>query len=1757
MALLLNVTGADPGGALTYEFDCDGTQYIGGTPICLSGTGSHTLTACKVGGNPNAYSVTSVPKPNVPDSIFVRNGCTQTLVATGFSTSTIQWTAVNSGTNTALFNSYLHCSPGGGPAAGCATVVVTPTGSVPVQFVDYRVSGFGQAPCGTNFYADTVRVWFYNDLAAPLSPTTICFGSISGVLNPTVTGGKTPYTYTWSTGSNSSSITVGPGTYSVRVSDGTGCPPITTTVTVGQFTLPITANAGTDRTVCKSSPTAALSGTVVTASGGIWSGGTGTFAPSTTSLTTSYLPAPAEVNTGSVQLYLTTTGNQGCPSSKDTVNIFFQNVPVPAAGTDFTVCANNNVVTLSGTVTGFPATGIWSTTGSGTFATNTSFATTYTPGATDISTGSVNIILTSANTGSCPATKDTLKINITPKPVVNAGADFTICSNGAASLTGTITGATTTGSWSTMGDGGFSAASTATTTYTPGTNDITAGTVTLILTSTGNGGCIPVTDTLRLGIKKLATIVFSPIPPVCSSTPSIALSATVTGGTSTGSWSPMSGSFNNVNSLSPVYALSVSDKTLSVLIFTLTSTGNSPCAAVTNTVSASIIPEATVIAGSNQSVCSSQNPVTLNTATIITNFGSPSWSSGGTGTFTSASFINTTYSLSATDISNGIVTLSLAVINNSICPNKTSTLTIAITPEPVVATIASTAVCTNTCCVSLTGTITGATNTGSWTTSGSGSFNNATALPTSYSFSPGDKTAGTVIFSLTSTNNAFCPPATSTLAVIVIPEATLSAGSSLSVCSSQNPISLNTGTFISSFGSVGWTSSGTGTFTPTNSISTSYAMSAADINLGTVTLSVTASNNSVCPNKTSTLSLTITKQPTVATISSSVICSNTCCVALTGTVTGGTTTGIWSASGSGIFNNATALPTTYSLSASDKTTGTVVFTLTSTNNGACASPGISTITVSIIPEATLVAGNSLSVCSSPNPVLLNTGTYTSNFGSVAWTSSGTGTFTPTNSVSSSYLMSVTDINNGFVSLALTASGNSVCPNKTSTLSISISKEPVVAVMPSASVCINACCVVMSGTVSGGSTTGIWAHTGTGSMNLNALSSTYSFSPADKSAGLVTYTLTSANNNFCPAATATTAIFIIPTPTVVAGNNQQRCSSDQSVALNGTSSTNSGTWTASGAGAFLPSNNLSTSYAFTGNDILAGFVNFTLTSTAQSICPADSKTLSVFITRQPTVNVGPDLSICANAGSSLVAISGSVFGGGSSGNWSGGSSNFSPGSTLLNTGYIISAGDISTGSVSLILTSTNNGPCGYDEDTLVVTIRTPATASAGSYRAYCSSEKLIPLNGSITGGNLSGAEWFTSGTGIFTPTNSAAVTSYSMSPSDINNGQVTLTLTSTNNGACPQGKDIVSISLKQKALVNAGADKSICSNLAGFNLTGTVTGVTTTGIWTTSGTGIFSPNNTGLNSSYIPSSGDISGGQVRLILTSTNNDVCPATPDTLNLSIVQSPVLLLKIDSTICEKQSPFKISAIVTGSSSALEWMTTGTGTFTPNNFSTTTRYMVSKADISMGSVVLTLNSFNNGPCATVKSSIAVKLFPSPKADFSASTYTVFLPADPVIFTNTSVGADAYSWSFGDGKTSVVTGPSHDYADVGDYVVQLIALNDYGCADSAVRQIRVIREVQFPNAFTPNPNGSNGGAYNPKDYSNDVFFPYTGGVVEYDLMIFNRWGELLFRSKDINVGWDGYFNGNPCQQDAYVWKAYMKFFDDRIYNKTGSVTLLR
>jgi gliding motility-associated-like protein len=76
-------------------------------------------------------------------------------------------------------------------------------------------------------------------------------------------------------------------------------------------------------------------------------------------------------------------------------------------------------------------------------------------------------------------------------------------------------------------------------------------------------------------------------------------------------------------------------------------------------------------------------------------------------------------------------------------------------------------------------------------------------------------------------------------------------------------------------------------------------------------------------------------------------------------------------------------------------------------------------------------------------------------------------------------------------------------------------------------------------------------------------------------------------------------------------------------------------------------------------------------------------------------------------------------------------------------------------------------------------------------------------------------------------------------------------------------------------------------------------------------------------------------------------------------------------------------------------------------------------------------------------------------------------------------------------------------------------------------------------------------------FNNDVFFPIYKGVDDFEMQIFNRWGELIFESKDVRQGWDGYYRGKLCQQDVYVWRVRVTFMDGGELTDMGDVTLLR
>lgn len=171
-----------------------------------------------------------------------------------------------------------------------------------------------------------------------------------------------------------------------------------------------------------------------------------------------------------------------------------------------------------------------------------------------------------------------------------------------------------------------------------------------------------------------------------------------------------------------------------------------------------------------------------------------------------------------------------------------------------------------------------------------------------------------------------------------------------------------------------------------------------------------------------------------------------------------------------------------------------------------------------------------------------------------------------------------------------------------------------------------------------------------------------------------------------------------------------------------------------------------------------------------------------------------------------------------------------------------------------------------------------------------------------------------------------------------------------------------------------------------------------------------------------------------------------------------------------------------------------------------------------------------------------------PKADFNFE----FIDAFNVLFENQSRNADSYIWSFGDGDTSHLEHPLHEYQSDQIHNVILTAINEAGCRDSTLKELTPNLQVFIPNAFTPNGDGLND-AFKIRGVAiND-----SRAVLKFNVQIFDRWGSMLFQSNNPNFEWDGTNKqGQTCQQGVYIYKIMIEGYGRQKIEKHGTITLL-
>ena len=531
--------------------------------------------------------------------------------------------------------------------------------------------------------------------------------------------------------------------------------------------------------------------------------------------------------------------------------------------------------------------------------------------------------------------------------------------------------------------------------------------------------------------------------------------------------------------------------------------------------------------------------------------------------------------------------------------------------------------------------------------------------------------------------------------------------------------------------------------------------------------------------------------------------------------------------------------------------------------------------------------------------------------------------------------------------------------------------------------------------------------------------------------------------------------------VNAGSDTTLCNGINTIDLNGTISggTTTGIWSVlDGTGTLNNPTNLVNTYTATTNDFNQGYVTFVLSSTGN--CTPVTDTMRVTYIQSPIADAGVDDSYCKN-NIGAVPINGTInFAAG--GNWTGGNGGAFANSGSLSTTYTPSPADIAQDSVVLYLTSAGSFfSCPNDSDSVVIHFTPSPTVTAGADAVLCANTSSINLNGVIGGATTTGV-WTTNGNGAFSPTATNPTTNYLVSASDTVTGNITLILTSTNNGNCLAEKDSIQITFLSAPVVNITSADSICSNLAVYDLNGIIsTGYTPS--WTTGGFGtIVGPNS--IPTQYSISPVDTTQGYVDFFLES-NAGICPVTKDSIRVYFIAPPTVVAGVDQSFCDNEI-VQLNGSVTGISTQGTWTTLGTGTWNPNPNLPITTYIPSALDIANGSVDLTLSSSSVFGCAPNSDMVTITFLDSPVAN-----YSVVDPCDGdnAVFADASTVASGtitnWNWNFGDGDTSIVASPSHTYPGPGNYNSTLIVSASNGCSDTLQQSITV-NPVPIAN-FTP------------------------------------------------------------------------------------------
>ncbi|MBI1836815.1 MAG: gliding motility-associated C-terminal domain-containing protein [Flavobacteriia bacterium] len=576
--------------------------------------------------------------------------------------------------------------------------------------------------------------------------------------------------------------------------------------------------------------------------------------------------------------------------------------------------------------------------------------------------------------------------------------------------------------------------------------------------------------------------------------------------------------------------------------------------------------------------------------------------------------------------------------------------------------------------------------------------------------------------------------------------------------------------------------------------------------------------------------------------------------------------------------------------------------------------------------------------------------------------------------------------------------------------------------------------------------------------------------------------------------------LVPTSYTVTGTSPLGCSNaaTSNVSINGSLNLTVNDTTICNGGTAILTAAGATNYSWASGETTA---SITVTPSATTTYSVTGTTAGCTGTVTSTVTVNPVPTVSVNSSTICNGQSVNVVATPSIG---GGSYSWSPVSPLTQT---ISVSPSTT--TNYTVTYTLNGCLNTGTGTITVN---PVPTVTVTNDQICAGES----------GSLVATPSLLGGAYLWTPTN---LTASSITQSPINT--TTYNVAYTLNGCVANGSGIITVN--PLPLVDAGLNQVAC---IGSMVTLTATGASTYSWDNGVSNGVpFAPVST-----------------LTYTVTGTSSFGCVAT-DNVTVTVEQLPVVSFVPSDTFGCAPLNVIFTNTTPGVTNCVWTISDGTTLFGCSSVS----HIFNQAGCF--DITLTTSSANGCTNSLTESSLVCVEAP-PVAAFSVSPNVMPNYATHCNMSNNSSGAVNYLWNFGDGTNSTDVNPGHIFpgTEEMDYQIRLIAYSPSGCVDTAYATVTIYEETIFyvPNTFTPD-----------GDDFNEIFKPvFTSGFDpdDYTLLIFNRWGELIFESHNVDVGWKGTYGTDSkiVQDGTYTWKIIYKHKNDKRKNVVvGHVNVLK